>query len=114
MSIEVEIKIEEKSLRKLRRKMKQVNDDLCSAYIPNRMIGGWLFRWVEQNFSSEGGKVGGWKRFKYGGRLVTKKQTSRDLVLPVSMADWLIRLQNCFRTLGRCTIHFGRKQRQPV
>ena len=74
MSIEVEIKIEEKSLRKLRRKMKQVNDDLGSAYIPNRMIGGWLFRWVEQNFDSEGGKVGVWKRFKYGGRLVTKKQ----------------------------------------
>lgn len=74
MSIKAEIKIEEKSLRRLQRKMQQVTDDLGDAYLPNRMIGVWLLRWVEQNFSSEGGKVGGWKRFKYGGRLVTKKQ----------------------------------------
>ena len=70
-----EIKIEEKSMRRLQRKMKQVTDDLGNAYLPNRIIGGWLHRWIEQNFSSEGGKVGGWKRFKHGGRFVTKKQS---------------------------------------
>lgn len=75
MAIRTEIKIEEKSLRRLQRKMQQVTDDLGDAYLPNRWIGQRLHRWVDENFQSEGGKVGGWKRFKYGGRLVTKKQS---------------------------------------
>lgn len=75
--IKVDIKIEKRSLDKLRRKMKQVTDDLGDAYFPNKRVGDWLLRWIEQNFSSEGEKVGGWKRFKYGGRQVTRKQSKR-------------------------------------
>lgn len=30
----------------------------------------WLFRWVQKNFESEGGNVGGWPPFKHGGRLL--------------------------------------------
>jgi len=34
----------------------------------NRKVSIWLVRWVNQNFKSQGGKVGGWKPFKHGGR----------------------------------------------
>lgn len=35
---------------------------------PNRLVSIWLMRWYNDNFKSEGGKVGGWKPFKLGGR----------------------------------------------
>ncbi len=34
----------------------------------NRKVSIFLMRWFNQNFKSEGGKVGGWKPFKLGGR----------------------------------------------
>lgn len=34
----------------------------------NRKVSVWLMRWVNDNFKSQGGKVGKWKPFKLGGR----------------------------------------------
>lgn len=34
----------------------------------NRKVSIFLMRWYNENFKSEGGKVGGWKPFKLGGR----------------------------------------------
>ena len=41
----------------------------------------WLDRWVQRNFKTEGGKVKGWKPFKYGGRLMPDGSIDRDAKL---------------------------------
>lgn len=48
---------------------------------PNRQISIWLLRWVNENFKSEGGKVGGWKPFKLGGRRLPGGKIDRSAKL---------------------------------
>ena len=50
--------------RKLRDTMRKISD----TSRPNRQISIWLLRWVNENFKTQGGKVGGWKPFRHGGR----------------------------------------------
>ena len=50
-----------RTLRIIARKIKNTR-------APNRLISIWLLRWVNDNFKTQGGKVGGWKPFKLGGR----------------------------------------------
>lgn len=52
----------QKQLRKMAAKIKNPQS-------VNRKIAVWLLRWVNQNFRSEGARVGGWKPFKHGGRM---------------------------------------------
>jgi phage gpG-like protein len=52
------------AVRKLRELTRKVRDPSPA----NREVSRWLFRWVNENFRSEGGKVGKWKPFKHGGR----------------------------------------------
>ncbi len=52
------------ALKKLRQLIKTVKD----TRRPNKQVSVWLLRWVNENFKSQGGKVGGWKPFKLGGR----------------------------------------------
>ena len=39
----------------------------------NKAASIFLDQWVQKNFKTEGGKVGGWEPFLYGGRLTPKK-----------------------------------------
>lgn len=50
-----------RTLRIIARKIKNTR-------APNRLVSIWLLRWVNDNFKTQGGKVGGWKPFKLGGR----------------------------------------------
>ena len=43
---------------------------------PNKRIGVFLDRWVQDNFRTEGGKVGGWAPLKLGGRVLYKTTAS--------------------------------------
>lgn len=43
----------------------------------NARIAVFLDRWVQKNFQSEGGNVGGWAPFKYGGRLVSQTRENK-------------------------------------
>ena len=47
---------------KVQRNLKDLGDPLYS-------VSTYLDRWVQSNFKTEGGKVGGWVPFSYGGRL---------------------------------------------
>lgn len=47
----------------------------------NRKVGIWVLRWINENFKTEGGKVGQWEKFKYGGRVKKGKiNTSAKLL----------------------------------
>lgn len=50
--------------KKLRRVIRKVKNPKQA----NREVSIWLMRWVNENFKTEGAKVGGWKPFKLGGR----------------------------------------------
>jgi len=52
------------AIKKLRQLIKAVKN----TRRPNKQVSVWLLRWVNENFKSQGGKVGGWKPFKLGGR----------------------------------------------
>ncbi len=54
----------QKKLRELIRKVKNPTP-------ANREVSVWLHRWVNNNFKSQGGNVGGWLPFKHGGRVTS-------------------------------------------
>lgn len=54
-------KAAQKALRRAIRKIKNPTQ-------ANKAVSIWLMRWVNENFKTQGGKVGGWKPFKLGGR----------------------------------------------
>lgn len=60
----------------LRKKMQKVGREVGSLERPHRRIAVFLDKWVQQNFRSEGGKVGRWKPFKAGGRWVSTRTAS--------------------------------------
>lgn len=56
------------SSRRARRKLQSLARQMKNPTPANRNVSIWLLRWANQNFKTEGGKVGGWKPFKLGGR----------------------------------------------
>jgi len=46
-----------------------------NTVIPFKKISIFLDSWVQRNFKTQGGKVGGWKKLKAGGRYVSKGKT---------------------------------------
>ena len=64
----------EKSLTKLHAQL----DRMAQTEIAFKKAGILLERWVLLNFKTEGGKVGGWAPFKYGGRIGAKKSSSAN------------------------------------
>jgi phage gpG-like protein len=66
--LKVEIKPVRSTHRSVQRKIRQIARKIGDTRRANYKVSVWLFRWVNENFRSEGGKVGGWKPFKYGGR----------------------------------------------
>lgn len=52
----------------VRRALNRLIEDMVDLSTPNRRVAVLLDTWVQRNFQSEGGLVGGWKPFKLGGR----------------------------------------------
>ncbi len=63
-----------KQIDALKEKQKEARELLKQDGVVMRQIAVFLDRWVQKNFQSSGGNVGGWEPFKYGGRLTTKKK----------------------------------------
>lgn len=64
--------VNERTLARVRGLADKIGDTTAA----NKEVSVWLFRWVNDNFRTEGGKVGGWPPFKYGGRLVRARNPS--------------------------------------
>lgn len=69
MKLEIKL-IKGKDTSKRLRKYQRVIRNPIKAH---KEIASWLQRWVNQNFDTEGGNVGRWKPFKYGGRLTGER-----------------------------------------
>jgi phage gpG-like protein len=56
--------------REALRKMRLLTRKVKNPAPANRRVSVWLLRWVNDNFKTQGGKVGKWKPFKLGGRRI--------------------------------------------
>lgn len=72
----VEIKIDERSLADVKARLKVAHEKLRDEGVGMRRVAVFLDQWVQRNFQTEGGNVGRWAPFKYGGRLTTKTKLS--------------------------------------
>lgn len=77
--INFRLKVDKRSSDQVQRKLKQLQDDVSGTAsggirltFAHLRISQVLLTWVNKNFQSEGGKVGGWKPLKLGGRWVGK------------------------------------------
>jgi len=63
-----------------KRKLAAARDGLKNNGVAMRQVAVFLDQWVQRNFQSKGGKVGGWEPFKYGGRLTTKAKANAQSI----------------------------------
>jgi phage gpG-like protein len=76
----IEVVINKQSSKEVQKKMRELQKAFKTSggggaggmKRVNRQISIWLLRWVLENFKTQGGKVGGWRPFTYGGRVVKK------------------------------------------
>jgi len=68
----------------------------------------FLDTWVQRNFKSQGGKVGGWEKFKHGGRINDKGVGSEiRLPTPWGVIDaWVDKSAKLLQDSGRLKISF--------
>lgn len=59
------------SFAQVRNRISRARSNLQQTRTANARIAVFLDRWVQQNFRTEGGNVGGWEPFAYGGRVVS-------------------------------------------
>lgn len=60
------------TLKELRAMFKEARDRLNNRRDINARLSVLLSGWVSRNFAREGALIGGWAKFKIGGRMVTK------------------------------------------
>lgn len=65
------------SLKMLKDRLRRRTAEYKKDKQPWKAVSIFLDRWVEDNFKSEGGKVGGWESFKAGGRWIKRGNVSR-------------------------------------
>lgn len=70
------IKFDTKQIDALKVRAKEARELLKQDGVVMRQIAVFLDRWVQKNFQSLGGNIGGWEAYKYGGRLTTKKKSN--------------------------------------
>ena len=68
-----QVKIDQRSVTRALNKIAQMKKDVKNLKVPHKRISVFLDRWVQQNFDTEGDKVGGWEPFARGGRWIRGK-----------------------------------------
>lgn len=61
---------DKKKFKALSKQIKKAQKACHSQKKPMKSISVYLDRWVQSNFKTEGGKVGGWQKLKHGGRYI--------------------------------------------
>lgn len=68
------------TLEAAKKRLLAARDGLKNNGAAMRQVAVFLDQWVQRNFQSKGGKVGGWEPFKYGGRLTTKRKATAQSI----------------------------------
>lgn len=67
------VQLNQQTVNALKAKLKGAREDLKNDGVVMRQCAVFLDQWVQRNFQGEGSRIGGWKPFKYGGRIIRKK-----------------------------------------
>lgn len=65
----IELNVNEASIAEVRADINQLRENLADIDEPLAKVSVLLDRWVQRNFRTQGGSVGGWRAFAAGGRL---------------------------------------------
>lgn len=68
----ISIKVQKQQLKEAKEALKVARDNLSTIDSAMAKVSIMLDRWVQKNFRTEGGNVGGWRPFKIGGRWITR------------------------------------------
>lgn len=68
MPVKVEIRAKRQANRRVQRRLEKLEQKIKDPSAANRQVSIWLLRWVNENFRTQGRRVGGWQPFKLGGR----------------------------------------------
>lgn len=73
--------------------VRELNSKMRSDKTPMMQIAAYLDQWVQVNFSTAGGNVGGWEPFMYGGRLTVKRKANAKSISGHRWIDGSARLE---------------------
>lgn len=75
----VDVRVNEVQLEAMKKRLGDARTGMQKDSVLMRQIAIYLDSWVQRNFQSQGGNVGNWQPYLYGGRLTTKaKSTSKS------------------------------------
>lgn len=74
------VHLDKASLAAVMAKLKGAREELKYDSPVMKRVAVYLDQWVQRNFQSKGGKVGGWAPYTYGGRLVPKKKANAQSI----------------------------------
>jgi phage gpG-like protein len=76
----INVALTKATLDALKAKLKEARVNLNNDGPAMKQVAVYLDQWVQKNFKSKGGNVGGWEPFKYGGRLTRKSKASAQSI----------------------------------
>lgn len=91
----INVNVSGSSSAEYKQRMAAARTALKENGVAMRQVAAFLDQWVQKNIITEGGKVGGWERFKYGGRW-TGKGESRRLDMSAKLLRDTTALQHSF------------------
>lgn len=72
----VNVHINKASVAELKARLTAAREGLQNDSVVMKQVAVYLDSWVQRNFKSKGGSVGGWEAYTYGGRLTTKAKAN--------------------------------------
>lgn len=72
----IDIKANEESMARARAAAEKARASFANSFVPMRQCAIFLDAWNKRNMQTQGGKVGGWTPFKYGGRITSKEKAN--------------------------------------
>ena len=69
----IRVKVNKSQIESAKNAATTARNKLRDDVVVMRQIAVYFDQWVQRNFKTEGGNVGGWAAFKYGGRIRNKK-----------------------------------------
>lgn len=64
VSVKIDVQGDDSAVRTIH----VLSTGIANPQVANKRLSVWLLKWVNDNFKSQGGKVGGWRPFVAGGR----------------------------------------------
>lgn len=64
------------TVEQAKQRIAKAREELSKSRPAMKRVAAILDSWVQRNFKSDGGNVGGWRPFKYGGRLTVKSKST--------------------------------------